>query len=253
MKTLAILTGTIILGLSIAGLPAARADGLHGVRAGVGAGAGAAVFPQAQDLLQPAAPVGYDAGGGYGGYMFGDIATTPIQGINYGIAKIIRAQGDYNLLTSQALVNLTQAQRQQIENWRQYSITYYELRRLNDDYRRMQRGRPLTEAELARIAQVNRPRRLTPSELDTISGQVAWPVILQAVEFAPLREEVGRIFAERANHGVLGLDQYLNGDRTLAQMVGVLRKHIEDVPPADYMVARRFLESLAYELRFPAI
>jgi hypothetical protein len=185
--------------------------------------------------------------------LSGDIATTPIQGIDYGIAKIIRSAGDYNLLTSQALLNLSEFRRHEIENWRLFTTTYFELRRLNREYRAMERGGQPTQAELVHIAQMGKPRRLTPSELDTVSGQIAWPIVLQAVEFAPYRDQLNQLFAQRASSGVLGLDQYLNADRVTTSMLDVLRRHIFDVPPVDYMAARRFLESLSYESRFPAI
>jgi hypothetical protein len=185
--------------------------------------------------------------------LSGEVATTPIQGIDYGIAKIIRSVGDYNLQSSQALLNLSEVQRREMENWRLFTTTYFELRRLNREYRAMERGGQPTQAELVHIAQMGKPRRLTPSELDTISGQIAWPIVLQAVEFAPYRDQLNQLFAQRASSGVLGLDQYLNADRVTTSMLDVLRRHIFDVPPVDYMAARRFLESLSYESRFPAI
>jgi hypothetical protein len=208
---------------------------------------------QQASLTNPYAGGGY--GGGSGGYssLSGEIATTPIQGIDYGIAHIIRAAGDYNLQSSQAVLNLTEAQKKEIENWKLFTTTYFELRRLNREYQALERGPKPSQTELIHIAQMGKPRRLTPSEVDNISGQIAWPIVLQAVEFAPYRTQLERIYADRAAHGMLGLDEYLTADRLTAMMTDVLRRHIFDVPPADYMTSRRFLESLAFESRFPAI
>jgi hypothetical protein len=263
MNTRVFLVGAIlglIASLGHAAQPAAANQAQQGNKArAVGQGIGQ-VMREGEQLLnqlgQAAMAQNAMTQGAYGGEynsLYGDVATTPIQGIDYGIAKIIRSVGDYNLLTSQALLNLSEVERREMENWKQFTTTYFEVRRLNRDYRALERGPRPSDAEIARINAGGRPRRLTPSELDTISGQIVWPIVLQAVEFAQYREEIGRLFAARASHGVLGLDEYLAADRVTLVMLDVLRQHIYDVPPADYMVARRFLESLGYEARFPAI
>jgi hypothetical protein len=193
-------------------------------------------------------------GGGYGGnYLYGDVATTPLQGIDYGIAKIIRSVGEANLDNSQALINLTTAQRYEMENMKQWTETYFELRRMNREYRAAERGKRPTEADFIRYAQMGRPRRLTPSEIDTITGQIIWPAALQAAEFAPMRRELTNIFAQRASLGSIGLDNYLKADELTLSMLETLKRHIYDVPAEVYLRGRNFLESLAYEVRFPPI
>ena len=111
----------------------------------------------------------------------------------------------------------------------------------------------LTEADFIRYAQIGKPRRLTPSELDSITGQIVWPVALQAAEFTSVRDEVSKLYAKRAANGTLGLDECLKADQVTQVMLDKLRQRIYDLPAFDYLIARRFLESLAYEARFPAI
>ena len=48
-----------------------------------------------------------------------------------GIADVIRSQGDYNLSSSAAAVNLTMAQQQAIENQKKWVQTYFQIRDIN--------------------------------------------------------------------------------------------------------------------------
>jgi hypothetical protein len=192
-------------------------------------------------------------GGGYGGSGGGDTATTPIQGIDYGIARIIRSEGVYNYLSSEAALTLTEAQRREIENWRLWTETYFEMRRLNREARAAERGPAPTPADFVRYAQIGKPRRLGPSELDSITGQIYWPLMLQLPEFTPFRTEVQRVFAQRASTGAIDGTDYLKVYDTVAMMKTALQQRIRELPPMDYIAARRFLESLSWEARMPAI
>ena len=49
------------------------------------------------------------------------------------------------------------------------------------------------------------------------------------------------------------LADYLQVYQLASAMRDELRQRIRDVPAFDYVLARRFLESLAYEARLPAI
>jgi hypothetical protein len=172
----------------------------------------------------------------------------------HGFADIVRSAGAYNLMTSEALVNIEVARKKNIENRLQWTQTYFEMRRINDEYRRAGYERERRSAEyLARIAHDAAPKRLTSSQLDPITGYVAWPLLLLTPDFADLRRELDRLFTERAtNKGAIGNDTYfLILDRT-DQMKERLRKLIKSVPPPDYIEASRFLESLTHEARFAA-
>jgi hypothetical protein len=190
---------------------------------------------------------------GYPPVYYGDRATTPIQGIDYGIAAIIRAQGVYNLATSAALINLTEVERREIENRKLWAETYFEMRRINREARAAERGRRPSEADFIRYAQIGKPRRLTPSELDVITGRINWPILLQLPEFNGFRAEVERVFAQRAASGTISAVDYLRVYQVMQMMQAALRQQIRQVPSTDYMIARRFLESLAFESRLPAI
>ena len=51
-----------------------------------------------------------------------------------GMANVVSAQGSYNLQTSEAAINMTQAQSQEIADRQQYANTYYQMRAQHDAY-----------------------------------------------------------------------------------------------------------------------
>jgi hypothetical protein len=63
---------------------------------------------------------------------------------------------------------------------------------------------------------------------------------------------VEQAFADRAYHGVMGAQDYLVVKQTANDMLASLREEVYFFPAQDYMVARRFLESLSYEASRPA-
>ncbi len=79
---------------------------------------------------QPAvpAPTTINAGGGWGGYTG---ASTAAGSAMNGMASVISAKGDYNLSTSAAAINMTQAQKQEIQNRQQWTNTYFDMRSTN--------------------------------------------------------------------------------------------------------------------------
>jgi len=186
----------------------------------------------------------------YGGYPYPfDKATNPFQGIDYGIARVIRAEGEYLLYGSQAAINFTEAERRRMQNWNIWVHTLYDTQRYAREALAIDRGPAPSAAAMFRMAQVGKPRRLTPSEMDVITGQLNWPLALQAAEFAPYRRLVDQVFADRAYRGALGLNEYMEAEQTIQFMIDLLREQILQFPPSDYIMSRRFLESLAYEAR----
>ncbi len=201
----------------------------------------------------PTVAVGGGWGGGYwpGSYM--DPATTPGQGLSYGLARIVEAEAEYNSKTAEAAINYTEVERREIDNFQKWTETYFEMRRLNREMRAAERGKRPTEADFFRYAQIGKPHRLSPSDLDAITGELSWPLLLRAPEWANYRAALNRVFSQRASNGVIDAPAYLEVYQLASAMRDELRQRIRDVPAYDYVVARRFLESVAYEARLPAI
>lgn len=179
-------------------------------------------------------------------------ASTAAEGALRGMASVARSAGSYNLQTSQAAINMTEAQRNYIQNRDEATDTYFQMRAANKEYRAQERGpRPSMEA-LVRYAQAGKPERLSPSELDTVAGTISWPPLLQTDRYAASRSKLEKLFAKRTDQGVISYeDQRQIGEATKA-MLKELKGQVRDVPQMDYIAAKRFIESLAYEARIPS-
>ncbi len=178
--------------------------------------------------------------------------TTPAESYARGAAAVMQAQGFRNLLTSQARIHAAEADRLDMENHRRWVQVYFEARKMNRQYRAEQRGQRLTAEQLEQIAAAGRPDPLSPSELDPITGKIHWPILLKADCYEPLRTELEALFAQRAA-GDLDVEAYLELDRLIDQMIEQLKTTVCSVPQMDYVAAKRFLRSLAYEVQRDAL
>lgn len=196
----------------------------------------------------------YGGGGGYGGGWgggWGGGGGTVAGNYMQGMASTVRAAGDYNLETSQAWVNAEEAKRREIENRKEWTDAYFEMRRANADYRAAERGPKGTPEDWVRYAREAAPARLSPGELDYVTGQIVWPRLLMADEFKDGREQLDRLYATRADKGGnIGPNGYQKIQDETDMMTAYLKKNIKRFPPNEYLEAKKFLESLAYEARF---
>ena len=201
--------------------------------------------------FQPSVPfASQNYGGGWGGYYSSGGGTVQGSALQ-GMASVVNAAGNYNLSTSAAAVNMTQAQKQGIINYNDYVNTYFETRRINKEARAAEASPRLSRAQLNRIAQEGAPKPLSARQLDPVSGALIWPSLLQDNKFAEQRALLEKAFAWRASYGTLNAVQLEkvreNTDSALEQLKAMIR----DVDTNDYLRARQFLTSLAYEARKP--
>lgn len=204
---------------------------------------------QTQAPYQPAVPapsVGMYGGGGYG-YGYGGGAGTTAAGSSLtGMANVISAQGDYNLSTSAAAVNYTQAEKQEIQNRQLYTDTYFEMRETNKRAREAERGPLPTAEQLARIAHETAPKPLSPGEVNQVTGKLNWPSALQSDSFAPARSEFEKLFTSYSQLGTLNYTDQTKARKIIQGMNEQLKGLIRDIPPTDYTACKNFLQSLMY-------
>jgi hypothetical protein len=197
---------------------------------------------------QPAT-VGYP-----GGSMWGwDVAgTSTVGSYLQGLASVVRAEGDYNLATSAAAVNVTAAVHQHIQNQKDFVEAYFAIRAFN---------RQAYEAEYAREKQLTqewlrfhpsvKPKRLSPSELDPISGTINWPMLLQSDELTNLRQNIQNAFIQRHQLGTMGYNNYRSVQQNATELLNEMLDRIEHLAPNEYVQAKRFLEALLFEASLP--
>lgn len=193
-------------------------------------------------------------GGGWGGYGWGGLGagSTPMGSYLSGMASAIRAQGQYNLMTSEAAINAEEAARRNIENRQRWTNTYFEMRRINQAYQQSQRGPQRTQEDWVRLAQVGVPARINSSELDPVTGAINWPIALKTPTFDKDRNSLDHLFAERATmHGAIGINAHNQIRTTIDGMLETLKSQIREIDTRLYLNARTFLTGLSREADFP--
>lgn len=187
----------------------------------------------------------YGYGGGYP-YPVDDRATTVGQSYMQGMSDVIRSQGAANLMNSQAAINATEAQKNLIQNREAWTDTYFQMRREQRAAVAEERGpRPTAEA-LVRYAKEGKPKDLSPTQLDPVTGKIYWPRALRADEFSASRSELDNLFAKRARYGDVSMDDLMAVRTITNKMVDQLKDQIRQIPTMEYTAAKQFLTSLAY-------
>jgi hypothetical protein len=165
-----------------------------------------------------------------------------------GMASVISAQGNYNLSTSAAAINMTQAQRNEIQNRQMWTNTYFDMRATQRAATAAERGPPPSREQLARLAAEGAPRPLSSHQVDPVSGKVHWPSLLEDPLFADQRGAIEPLMAKQAQYGRLGLSDQNQAGAAIEGMTAKLKEQIRNVPPQQYVEASSFLRSLMFNV-----
>jgi hypothetical protein len=183
-------------------------------------------------------------------YDYRPASSTALGDMFQGGSQVIRSTGEAIRNGSIAAINLEQAKSQYLRNNYEATKVFWERRVLAKEMSAQMRGKPLTSEQIRQIARDAAPDRLSSLQLSP-TGQIQWPEALIRPEFDKFRAELDRIFASRtvANSGVGS-----STETAIARLTGTMRRdlkaRINDMPINEYMVAKTFLQSLAYEARF---
>jgi hypothetical protein len=181
-------------------------------------------------------------GGMYGSSGGGTVAGSAMNGM----ANVVSAKGNYNLSTSAAAVNMTQAQKNEIENQQLKTDTYFQMRATNSAARKAEAGPPPSMEQIARTAREGAPRPVTKQEVNPMSGQINWPSALTQDVFAPQRDELEQIVTKQVKYGGISFSDQLQARKTIETMFDQLKTQIAVIPPQDYTTSRSFLNSMIY-------
>lgn len=182
----------------------------------------------------------FNWGGGYGG-------GTPEGNYLMGMSSVIGATGAYNEALSRSYINYEEARTRYIENQRRWTDAYFAIREANQAQRAEARERARHSPEvLAAAARSMRPRPLSSESLDPTTGRLLWPEVLQADQYASLRTRIEQLLEVYVSTG--------SGDtvaiqRATREMIELLKSNIRELPAYEYIIARRFLDSLAWTAR----
>lgn len=192
-------------------------------------------------------------GGGPFGYGYGYHSSTAEEGYAHGLADVVRSAGSYNLDTSRAAVNVEEARKSYIQNRNLAQETWFEMRRRNDAYREEKRGPQVTSEQIFRMNAQRAPKRLNDDQIDPVTGELHWPLLLTSKVYDPYRKEIDKGFEQRAQKGsVSDYDKQQSLVKAVDGMYAALKKRIKEYEPQQYIVANQFMEALSYDVRFPS-
>lgn len=196
-----------------------------------------------------AAGSGGAARGGGGIVMPGSTAGGDIA---RGQAEFIRAAGEFNLNNSKTAINLQTAKSMEMDNRLRWSETFFEMRRVNRTNRALEAGPRPSMDQVVNYARMQAPRRLASTQLDPVTGEIAWPPLLTERAFTDNRQFLQGKFAERAKQGgSIDIDQI----EEVEEAVDEFKEELKDVAlrrsPKHYGAARSFLDSLKLEYELP--
>ncbi len=147
---------------------------------------------------------------------------------------------------------LREARTLDIQNRVKWTESYYQMRNANREYRASKRTPRLSDEEIVRISRVGLPNRLTTADLDPLTGQLNWPIVLREPAYANERAELDKLFSDRSIASSVSPDLYNAIQKNTKDLLELLRKNINQYKANDWLNAKKFVESLAYETRFPA-
>jgi len=184
-------------------------------------------------------------------------ASTAGEGYARGMADVVRSRGEANVMNSQAVMNMTAADRTAIDNDLARTQTYFEIRRIRDqeaaakkqERHELAKKRDANRSTWMRQTQSTRPRRLDVNELNPVTGALTWPRLLQGPDYSQDREALDRAFASRAATGGLSYEDQQRVAGVADDLSALLKSRIRDLPPRDYLNSHAFLTNLVYESR----
>jgi hypothetical protein len=182
---------------------------------------------------------------GYGGYHH---ASTAEEGALRGMGDLTRSVGAANLMNSEAAINMETARKEYISNRSYATETYFNMREMNRQAREAARGPRPTQEDAARYAAARTPQRLSPSELDPLTGDIDWPSTLRDPAYADPKSTLEKAFDVRAKNGYLTADQRAAVKKHADELLAMLKSDINAYSPQDYVNAKKFVEGLQYEL-----
>lgn len=187
---------------------------------------------------------GRRGGGGFGG--------TAASAAMMGYAAMLRAQGMANLQNSQAAINWEKAKTAEIQNRLLWTESYFKMRTVNHDMRLAERGSPRSPSDVAKLAHDALVPPLDNTQLDSATGQIAYPEALRDPLYDGLRDDVDAFFARRsASHGSVDFNDLQHVETILDLLHAELLGNMSAYSAGEYGHAVTFLQQLQDEAKKP--
>ncbi len=167
-------------------------------------------------------------------------------------AAWLTAVANANATNAKTLETLQKVRSVSLDNNLKVAKTFYDKRKLYEGYRGLNTRKRPTQEDVMRYSKVSVPQRPANFQMEPARGRIYWPEVLLEEEFSDCRIQLDSLFAQRKAGLSISASSVSQDVQTVAVQMGEqLRSKIRQMTPADYLAARKFLESLAYEARFP--
>ncbi len=167
-------------------------------------------------------------------------------------AAVIKARAEANATNAQAMETLQKARSLTLDNDLKAAKTFYEKRQLREAYSAMNAPTRATREDLIRYSKASTPERPTSYQLEPVRGKIYWPTVLQGESFLEERIQLESLFAKRkVIEGGVSSPIFGEVQEVAEEMRTELRSIMREISPVEYLAARKFIEALAFEARFP--
>jgi len=172
-------------------------------------------------------------------------------------AAMVKAIADAQVQQAQIAKTMTEVQAMRMDNALKHTKTFYERRQTRDTYFALRQtpspGDSKHAAQPAAMTVQKPMNRLTVAEFDPVTKVIHWPDCLLGDRYAAAREEIESVFAAQ-KPGEVGADSLFFAKVKTAtdRMAELLRAEIRQLPAAEYLAAKRFLDGLRNEALAPA-
>lgn len=173
-------------------------------------------------------------------------------------AAMVKAIADAQVQQAQIAKTMTEVQAMRMDNALKHTKTFYERRQTRDTYFALRQtpspGDSKHAAQPAAMTVQKPMNRLTVAEFDPVTKVIHWPDCLLGDRYTAARNEIEGLFAAQ-RPGENGADSVFFAKVKTAtdRMADLLRAEIRQLPAAEYLAAKRFLDGLRNEALAPAV
>ena len=183
-------------------------------------------------------------------------ASTVAEGEGNAISAVTRSKGQYAIDKSKARIDNAQADAMVMQNRKQMASDYFETRSVNQQNRfgdYAEQKKKSTQEALFRYGEEGRPTRLTSSELDPVTGQITWPIVLENPVFSDYTKPIDEAFVSRAEkNSRFNFETYQQVNKDCKGIETELRTQMKDIGTQGYATGLEFMKRLKREVRAAA-
>lgn len=178
----------------------------------------------------------------YNGYGGGYHASTAAESYSRGLSSVIQAQGEKNLMDSEARKNNEQARSAYLDNRVKSVETYWKRREIYNE----QTEEKLYKASLERQQRLAKVKLtdISPQELNPSTGAVTWPSLLASDRYDPFRGPLEELLAKRSQYGALSVEDLVEAKTLIRSWRGAVTADRAAYPDELVRSALRFLLKL---------